>query len=108
MRPTRGICSRSTLASFGLRSFTSIIAVTSARVQSAGALEAAWSDAAGELMAKYTRVGAIRRNTLEVLVANSTLLQELGFQKQGLLNSLAQLLPDEKIENLRFRVGNVE
>ena len=79
-----------------------------ARVQSAGALEAAWSDAAGPLMAKYTRVGAIRRNTLEVLVANSTLLQELGFQKQGLLNALAQLLPDEKIENLRFRVGNVE
>ena len=79
-----------------------------ARVQSAGALEAAWSDAAGPLMAKYTRVGAIRRNTLEVLVANSTLLQELGFQKESLLNSLAQLLPDEKIENLRFRVGNVE
>ena len=78
-----------------------------ARVQSTEALEAAWTDAAGPLMAKYTRVGAIRRNTLEVLVANSTLLQELGFQKQSLLNSLAQLLPDEKIENLRFRVGNV-
>ena len=79
-----------------------------ARVQSSANLESAWSDAAGPLMAKYTRVGAIRRNTLEVLVANSTLLQELGFQKQGLLNSLAQLLPDEKIENLRFRVGNLE
>ena len=79
-----------------------------ARVQSNEALEAAWNDAAGPLMAKYTRVGQIRRNTLEVLVANSTLLQELGFQKQSLLNTLAQLLPDEKIDNLRFRVGNVE
>jgi predicted nucleic acid-binding Zn ribbon protein len=79
-----------------------------ARVQSCEALETAWADAAGPLMAKYTRVGQIRRGTLEVLVANSTLLQELGFQKQSLLNSLAQLLPDEKIENLRFRVGNVE
>jgi predicted nucleic acid-binding Zn ribbon protein len=79
-----------------------------ARVQGSAALEAAWKDSAGELMAKYTRVGQIRRGTLEVLVANSTLLQELGFQKQNLLNSLAQLLPDEKIENLRFRVGNVE
>ena len=36
------------------------------------------------------------------------MMQELGFQKQDLLNSLTQLLPDEKIENLRFRVGNVE
>jgi predicted nucleic acid-binding Zn ribbon protein len=79
-----------------------------ARVQSNASLEAAWTDAAGPLMAKYTRVGQIRRGTLEVLVANSTLLQELGFQKEGLLNSLTQLLPDEKIENLRFRVGNVE
>ena len=55
----------------------------SARVQSSEALEAAWRDAAGPLMAKYTRVGQIRRGTLEVLVANSTLLQELGFQKQA-------------------------
>jgi predicted nucleic acid-binding Zn ribbon protein len=78
-----------------------------ARVQSTEALESAWRDAAGPLMAKYTRVGAVRSNTLEVLVANSTLLQELGFQKESLLNSLAQLLPDEKIQNLRFRVGNV-
>jgi predicted nucleic acid-binding Zn ribbon protein len=79
-----------------------------ARVQSCEALEAAWRDAAGELMAKYTRVGQIRRGTLEILVANSTMLQELGFQKQALLNSLTQLLPDEKIQNLRFRVGNVQ
>jgi hypothetical protein len=53
-------------------------------------------------------VGAVRRGTLEVLVANSTLLQELGFQKKALLESLGQLLPDEKIQNLRFKVGNVE
>jgi predicted nucleic acid-binding Zn ribbon protein len=78
-----------------------------ARVRSAEALEAAWADAAGSLAAKYTRVGQIRRGTLEVLVANSTLVQELGFQKQELLNSLSQLLPDEKIESLRFRVGNI-
>ena len=57
---------------------------------------------------KYTRVGQLRRGTLEVVVANSTLVQELGFQKQTLLKSLAELLPDEGIENLRFRVGNIE
>ena len=41
-------------------------------------------------------------------MGNSTLVQELGFQKQTLLRSLANLLPNEGIENLRFRVGNVE
>jgi hypothetical protein len=31
----------------------------------------------------------------------------LGFQKQELLQSLARLLPEEGIKNLRFRVGNI-
>ena len=79
-----------------------------ARVQSAATFEAAWNEAAGPLAAKYTRVGPLRRGTLEVVVANSTLVQELGFQKQALLKSLAELLPDEEITNIRFRTGNIE
>jgi predicted nucleic acid-binding Zn ribbon protein len=79
-----------------------------ARVQGAAAYDAAWRQAAGPLAAKYTRVGLLRRGTLEIVVANSPLLQELGFQKTELLKSLAALLPDEGIEGLRFRVGNIE
>jgi predicted nucleic acid-binding Zn ribbon protein len=79
-----------------------------ARVQSASVYETAWREAAGALVATYTRVGALRGGTLEIIVANSTLVQELGFQKQGLLKSLATLLPEEGIENLRFRVGRIE
>ena len=79
-----------------------------ARVQSAAAYDTAWREAAGPLTAQYTRVGQLRRGTLEVVVANSTLVQELGFQKQALLKNLAGLLPAEGIENLRFRVGNIE
>lgn len=77
-------------------------------MRSAAAYEAAWREAAGPLAAAYTRVGALRRGTLEVVVANSTLVQELGFQKHALLASLGKLLPDEGIENLRFRTGNIE
>ena len=79
-----------------------------ARVQSAAAYDAAWREAAGPLVAKYTRVGMLRRGTLEVVVANSTLVQELGFQKDAMLKRLAEFLPDEGIQRLRFRVGNVE
>ena len=78
-----------------------------ARVQSAANYDAAWREAAGPLAAQYTRPGQLRRGTLEVVVANSTLVQELGFQKQELLKSLAALLPDDGIKNLRFRVGNI-
>jgi predicted nucleic acid-binding Zn ribbon protein len=78
-----------------------------ARVQSAVAYDAAWREACGPLVSQYTRVGSLRRNTLEIVVANSTLVQELGFQKIELLQSLARLLPEEGIKNLRFRVGSV-
>jgi predicted nucleic acid-binding Zn ribbon protein len=79
-----------------------------ARVQGAAIYDTAWREAAGPLAGKYTRVGLLRRGMLEIVVANSTLVQELGFRKQGLLKSLAELLPDEGIEGLRFRVGNIE
>ncbi|MGA2033450.1 MAG: DUF721 domain-containing protein [Thermoguttaceae bacterium] len=78
-----------------------------AGVQTARAYEAAWREAAGPLLARYTRVGALRRGALEVTVANSTLVQEIGFQKAQLLHSLSRLLPDQGINDLRFRVGAV-
>ena len=79
-----------------------------ARVQTARAYETAWREAAGELVAQYTRVGALRRGTLEVVVDNSTLVQELTFQKPTLLKLLTRLLPDEPLEDLRFRVGTLD
>ncbi len=76
-----------------------------ARVQSAGALAEAWRQAAGERNADRTQATAVRRGVLEVLVANSTLAQELGFQKRAMVARLAELLPDENIRDLKFRVG---
>jgi predicted nucleic acid-binding Zn ribbon protein len=76
-----------------------------AGVQSSENYAEAWREAAGPMMAAYTRVGQLRRGTLEVVVANSTLMQELGFQKKTLLEKLSRLLPDQGIEGLRFRVG---
>ena len=83
-----------------------------ARVQSGAELAEAWQQAAGTLevgplAAELTRVGALRRGMLEVLVGNSALVQELGFAKQSLLKNLARLLPDLKIKDIRFRVETI-
>jgi predicted nucleic acid-binding Zn ribbon protein len=78
-----------------------------ARVQSAASLEAAWREAAGPSAGRFTRVGALRRGTLEIVVANSTFVQELTFQKAALLGALRRALPDEPIRDLRFRVGPI-
>ncbi len=79
-----------------------------ARQNGAAACAAAWHEAAGEMLGKYSRPGNIRRGALEVFVANSTLLQEMAFQKAGLLEKLQRLLPDESIRDLRFKVGPIE
>jgi len=79
-----------------------------ARVQSAGACAEAWQQAAGEKIAAVTRATTVRRGVLEVLVKNSILAQELGFQKLALVKQLAELLPAEKIRDVKFRVGKLD
>ena len=78
------------------------------RVQSTAAYEEAWREAAGPLVAEYTRISSLRRGRLEVIAANSILMQELVYQKAELLATLARLLPDQGIKDLRFRVGVVD
>jgi hypothetical protein len=79
-----------------------------ARVRGAEAYLAAWNEAAGPLGAKYSRPGQLKRGTLEVVVANSTLIQEFGFQKSAMLATMNRLLPDHNIKDLRFRIGAIE
>jgi predicted nucleic acid-binding Zn ribbon protein len=77
------------------------------RLQAADTCAAAWQQAAGTLAAK-SRAGQVRRGVLEVWVQNSTLVQEFSFEKSRLLKAMAQLVPDEKIRDLKFRVGPIE
>ena len=67
-----------------------------------------WREAAGPLAAKYTRVGLLAPRHAGGRRGQFDAGAGIGFQKQTLLKSLAELLPDEGIENLRFRVGNMD
>jgi hypothetical protein len=79
-----------------------------ARVRGAEAYQAAWNEASGPLGAEYSRVGQMKRGTLEIVVANSTLIQEFTFQKSFMLGTLNRLLPDHNIKDLRFRLGAIQ
>ncbi|MEQ8791143.1 MAG: DUF721 domain-containing protein [Pirellulaceae bacterium] len=79
-----------------------------ARIQSISACEEAWKEAAGAHLAPHTRPGNIRRGVLEITVRNSTVLQELTFQKKPLLKKLQSLVADENIRDLKFRVGALD
>jgi len=72
-------------------------------------LEKAWAEAAGPEFAARTRVVALRRGVLEVVVGNAVLLQELAhYHKRRLLEDLRRRLPHTPLADLRFRAGPVE
>lgn len=70
-------------------------------------LAEAWTAAAGESLAAASRPGKLSRGTLEITVTNSTIMQEFTFHKHQILAELGRTLPDAKIRNLRFRVGQI-
>jgi len=72
-------------------------------------LQQAWRNAAGETVARQTRVLEIKRGTLHVAVAHSPLLAELtGFYRRPLVAKLAQLAPELRIKDVKFRLdGNL-
>jgi predicted nucleic acid-binding Zn ribbon protein len=79
-----------------------------ANVEAAGQRDGVWQTVVGDSMAQYSRLGNIRRGILEIMVSNSAVLQELTCQKQQLLDKIVVALPDQKIRDLRFRIGVVK
>lgn len=79
-----------------------------AHVQVAAGCEAAWRAAVGNKLAGHTRPGNVKRGVLEVLVRNSSVLQELAFVKAKVIKHLKQALPEQQIRDVRFRVGTLD
>jgi predicted nucleic acid-binding Zn ribbon protein len=78
-----------------------------AQVRAAQSHQAAWQAAAGPQFGKVTEPGKLARGVLEVLAANSLVMQELTFEKERLLAAIQQALPDAGIKQLRFKVGQI-
>lgn len=64
-----------------------------------------WRQAAGEALAACSRATQVKRGVLEVVVENSLVMQEIGFQKIAIVKRMSELLPSEGIRDLRCRVG---
>jgi predicted nucleic acid-binding Zn ribbon protein len=67
----------------------------------------AWSEAVGPMAARYCQVGRLRRGKLEIIVANSLLVQELTFRKKELLRKMKDRFPELVLKELFFKVGAV-
>jgi len=75
------------------------------RIQADAHLSEVWKEAAGTALAPHTRPGCYRRGVLEVWVGNSTIMQELNFEKQRILAELKSRNPNLRVRDLRFRIG---
>ena len=76
------------------------------RVSERTRLEAAWAEVAGPELIAHTRVGSIKRGTLEIEVRNAVLQQELTqYHKRRILADLRTKLPSVVLADIKFRSG---
>lgn len=76
-----------------------------ARVQGSSQLTSVWNQVAGERISASTRVQGLSRGTLEIVVNNSALLNELvSFHRAELLTKMQAEYPDHKISELKFKL----
>lgn len=96
----------------GVRHVSEVVAEILARTglggsQSAREVQAAWAEIVGPPLDGLSRVSRLFRGKLEVVVAHSAALQELTFRKRHILQELQKRWPDQRIRDLKFRVGQV-
>ncbi|MCH2181618.1 MAG: DUF721 domain-containing protein [Mariniblastus sp.] len=77
-----------------------------AQQQATSELSETWSQIVGVSFAGHTRLGSLKRGVLEIHVANSMISQQLSFKKQKILQQLQEQLPNNKIRDMRFRIGS--
>ena len=76
------------------------------RVSERTRLESAWAEVAGPDLIRQTRVGGVRRGTLEIEVRSAVLQQELTqYHKRRLLGELRVKLPSVPLADIKFRSG---
>ena len=78
------------------------------QTQSANELSDVWKELVGDKWKNKTKAGNVNRGVLEVFVANAAVNQKIGFEKQKILAALKQRVPQNKITDIKFRVGSVD
>lgn len=78
-----------------------------ARVLSEGQCAEVWKEVVGSDSVRRTRTGRMRRGVLEIVVDHPVVLQELNFRKRQLIQELNQKMPELRVRDLKFIVGQV-
>jgi hypothetical protein len=71
-------------------------------------LASRWAAAVDPRLGPLTRAVRIHRRRLEVIVANSTVMNELAFAKAAILSRFNEKAGPSPLADIRFRIGAVE
>ena len=69
------------------------------------AMESFWEELVGQDGFRHSRPVAIRKKILNVLVDNSSSMQELSMRKRDILKGLKRKLGRDKISEIHFKIG---
>lgn len=67
----------------------------------------AWQRTSGKAILAHTRPVAIRRKVLTIEVDSSTWIYELSLKKKKILEAMKKAIGNDKIEDIRFRIGEI-
>jgi len=67
----------------------------------------AWQDAIEKDAASHTKPVAIKKNILTIEVDSSTWLYVLNLKKKNILASMQKSVGKDKVEDIRFRIGEI-
>lgn len=67
----------------------------------------AWYEAIEPKAVSHTRPVSIKKNILTIEVDSSTWLYFLSFKKKNILEDMKKLLGKGRIEDIRFRIGEI-
>ena len=79
-----------------------------ARIQANLALGELWKKVAGERIASDSRPGLIANGVWQVFVRNSSVVQELSFSRTQILKQIQTEAPEQKIRDVKFKVGPID
>ncbi len=77
------------------------------RPQAANDIEEIWREAVGDAISPMTYCGKISQQKLNVVVTNSTVMQELVFRKHEIVKAFNKKTGTNLIRDIRFRIGRL-
>lgn len=69
---------------------------------------AAWENTVGKEASRHSRPVGIRKNILTVEIDSSAWFYEINLRKQSILKDIKELLKEEKIQGIKFRMGDIK